>query len=75
MKHVGRRKWFGRTNSGTCVIELSSRCKDDEEYLHTFLHELNHAIFWAMSKEKLWSDESLVDGHAGLLLQALVTAK
>jgi hypothetical protein len=75
VKLVGRRKWFGRTNSGTCLIELSSRCKDDEELWHTFLHEVNHAIFYAMGKDKLHADEALVDGHAGLLLQVLRTSE
>lgn len=58
-----------------CLIELSAKNADAEELLHTFLHELNHAIFWTMDKQKLYENEALVDGHASLLLQALTTAK
>lgn len=75
MKYVGKKSWYGRTKCNECLIELSSRCKNSEETLHTFLHELNHAIFWAMDKQKLFEAEGLVDGHASLLMQALTTAE
>jgi hypothetical protein len=63
------------TEPATCTIKLSARCQDEEEYLHTFLHELNHAIYFTMGNEERYKDEYLIDGHAALLLQALVTAE
>lgn len=75
MKLVGKRKWFGQTNHNECEIKLSSRCKDDEELLHTFLHELTHAIAYAMGWNEFNDDEGKIDGFASLLMQTMVTAK
>lgn len=40
--------------------------------LHTFHHELTHAILFYMNN-KLWRNEAFVDQFAGLLSQALET--
>lgn len=40
--------------------------------LHTFHHELVHAILYYMNS-KLWNNEGFVDQFAGLLSQALET--
>lgn len=42
--------------------------------LHTYLHELTHAILYYMN-DKLWRNEKFVDQFAGLLEQALETAE
>jgi hypothetical protein len=48
---------------------------DKEATLHTFYHELFHAIFATLGREKLDSNEGLVDSCGNLLLQFLSTAK
>ncbi len=75
VKHVkGKRKWWGRAKCGSCRIELAAH-KSEEALLHTFLHELNHAILYTMARNELFEDENFVDGHASLLLQVLTTAE
>lgn len=75
VKRVGKKKWYGQTSHNECEIRLSSRCKDDEELLHTFLHELTHAIAYAMGWTKFNDDEAKIDGFASLLMQAMTTAE
>lgn len=75
VKRVGKKKWYGRTRGGNCLIELSTKSKDDEELMHTFLHELLHAILYTQGDDKLFYDEFFVDSSASLLMQALTTAK
>lgn len=74
-RNVKSKKWFGQTQAGRCLIQLSTMNKDDEEEAHTFLHELLHAIASTMGWEKFNKDESKIDAVAGLLLQALTTAR
>lgn len=57
------------------MIELSTKCRDNEELAHTFLHELMHAVAYTMNWEKLYNDEAGVDGIASLLLQALSSGR
>ena len=71
VERVGKKKWFGRCNNATCVIELSARCKNEEEYRHTFLHELTHALLYVMGQNTLFEDERFVDGLSSLLLQVI----
>lgn len=75
VKRVGKRRWYGQTHCEMCVIKLSARCKDDEELLHTFLHELVHAIAYTMGWTDLNDDEPKIDGVANLLMQALTTGE
>lgn len=42
---------------------------------HTYIHELLHAVFGALGEDKLSNNEKLVDAAAGLIHQALTTAK
>jgi hypothetical protein len=75
VKRVGQKKWYGKTDPTACEIELSSRCKDDEELWHTFIHELMHAVAWVMGRHSFHDDEAKIDGVAGLLLQVIATAE
>jgi Zn-dependent peptidase ImmA (M78 family) len=45
--------------------------KDRSKLLHSFFHELEHAILHVMNRDKLYRDEAFVDLHSCLLLQAL----
>lgn len=74
MKHVGKKKWWGKASCGKCLIELAEH-KTKEALRHTFLHELNHAILYTMARNELFDDENFVDGHAALLLQVLTTSE
>lgn len=75
VKRVGKRKWYGQTNSTKCTIKLSTLNKDDEEYRHTFLHELLHACSYAMAWTSFNNNEARIDGLANLLLQVLTTGE
>jgi hypothetical protein len=75
VKHVGRKKWLGLTDPGDCTISLSSKNQNDEELLHTFYHELMHAVLFTMGNEKLYRDEFIIDGIGGLLAQFATTSK
>ena len=75
VKRVGKRKWYGKTDPNICVIELSASCTHDELEQQTFLHELLHAVAITMGWSRLNNDEDKIDAVAGLLLQALTTAK
>lgn len=43
--------------------------------LHTFYHELFHALFWNLGRLGMYEDEVLVDQSANLLMQALQSAE
>ena len=75
MRHVGKRKWYGKTEPSDCRIEISALCKTPESVEHTFLHELLHAAAIQMSWSKLNDDEDGIDALASLLRQALTTTK
>ena len=74
VKRVGKKRWYGRCIAGRCQIEIAE-CRSKEEELHTFLHELTHAIMYTMGRKKLFSDEYFVDSSSSLLLQALKSAE
>ena len=67
-------KWYGRTHSHSCKIELSTLNKTPEEELHTFYHELFHAIATTMGDDKLNNNESKIDALGNLLAQFMTTA-
>lgn len=72
---VKSKKEFGSCDSATCTIVLTNRNRSDEEELHTFLHELMHAITYTMGWKRLFKDEMRIDSLAALLLQVLTTAE
>lgn len=43
--------------------------------VHTFFHEVTHAILQAMNREDLSRDEAFVDVFGGLLAQIVTTAE
>jgi hypothetical protein len=64
------RKTDGRHSpEGAEIILRKGMAPEYED--HTFLHELEHAIFEAIGRDKLSHDETLVDLHAGALHQFL----
>lgn len=75
VKHVGKRKWYGRTYPSECRIELSSLNENAEAELHTFVHELLHAVAVTMGWSKFNDNEMRIDAMAGLLIQAMTTTK
>lgn len=75
VERVGKKRRYGQADMTKCVIRLSARCKDEEEYQHTFLHELMHVIAYAMGWSKFYTNEMRVDGVASLLLQAILTGE
>lgn len=74
-RRVRSKKWYGRTHQSECRIELSTYNKNEEEELHTFMHELLHAVAGTMGWEKLNNDEVKIDALAGLLVQAMQTSE
>lgn len=75
VRNVKSKKELGSCSSATCTIKLTTLNRNDEEELHTFYHELLHAIAYTMAWGKFFVDELKIDGVAGLLAQALVTAE
>lgn len=70
------RKHYGATHGSKCRIRLSKKLnRSDEETLHTFLHELTHAITYTAGMKKLNADEAFTDAFSNLLGQALETMK
>lgn len=71
VKRNVRMKDYGDCSGSKCLIRLSRKNKDDEEELHTFCHELGHAIEftlgWKLSHRK-------IDAIGGLLAQYMTTA-
>lgn len=74
-RRIKSNKWYGRTHHHKCLIELSTLNKSYEEELHTFLHELLHAVSGTMGWEKFCQDEMKIDAMAALLLQVIMTQK
>ena len=68
-------KWYGRTHHAKCLIELSTFNRTDEEELHTFFHELLHAIAGTMGWSKFNKNEDKIDAMSSLLLQVTLTSK
>lgn len=66
---------LGETDGQRCVIRLSARCGTGEEELHTFYHELMHAIAFTIGWKELNDDEEKIDALANLLLQFKQSAK
>jgi Zn-dependent peptidase ImmA (M78 family) len=66
---VPSKKWYGRTHHTKCLIEISTFSKSPEEELHTFYHELLHAIAGTMGWTKFNRNEDKIDAMASLLLQ------
>lgn len=50
------------------------RRQPKSQLLHTFYHELMHAVLFYMNSP-LWTDERFVDNASGLLAQAIHTFK
>jgi hypothetical protein len=75
IRGVKHKSWYGNCSSSRCVIELSTKNKTKEDELHTFHHELLHAIAYTMGWGKFNRDETKIDAMAGLLLQALRSMK
>lgn len=57
------------------ALLLVKRQADTELMYWAFLHELVHAIFDALNENDLYQNEKLVDLFAGLLHQALKSAR
>lgn len=72
---IKTKKWYGATEHSKCIIKLSTLNKSDEEELHTFLHELTHAIAGTMGWKKFNNDELKVDAFSSLLLQVTLTSE
>jgi len=68
-KRKGAVGWF---DQNTLTIEVLKRPGTITE--QTFLHELMHAVFFALNSP-LYENEELVDQVGGLLHQAIKTAK
>lgn len=66
---------YGKCRASRCIIELSDECSDGPELMHTFLHELLHAVAYTRGDKKGFFDEYRIDSTSALLLQALTTAK
>lgn len=73
-RNVRTKKYYGLSEHTKCVIKLSTLNKSPEEEMHTFLHEVLHAIAYTMGNNKLNKDESKIDGMASLLLQVFESA-
>lgn len=43
--------------------------------VHSFLHEMMHAIYDALDESELYANEKLIDTTAGLIHQALKSAR
>lgn len=71
---VKSKRWYGLTQSHNCVIKLSTLNKTPEAELHTFYHELVHAVGFTMGWNLLINDETKVDAMGGLFAQAMKTA-
>lgn len=70
----GKKKWYGKCYGSECRIDISDHNKDPEEELHTFMHELLHAIAQIMCWDEFNEDEGKIDAVASLLLQVMTTA-
>lgn len=69
-------KPHGETHFDDAVIYLSTRIVGSPELIaQTFMHELLHAASSAMAWKRVNEDEERIDALAGLLVQALTTAK
>jgi hypothetical protein len=65
-----RGQWLGKCSPSRCRIRLNMhRIKNNEELMHTFMHELLHAVCFAMGWEALNDDEDKIDAMASLLVQ------
>lgn len=67
---------FGRCDKNRAVIYLKKSLKRDPELLlHTFIHELVHATSAASGWRRVDDNEYRLDALAGLIAQALSTAR
>jgi len=53
------------------TIQINT-AQPDSMVLHTFMHEVMHAVFWALGRGEV-SDESVVDSVGGALAQVLAS--
>jgi len=63
----------GQFTPSAKLIEI--RAGDAQITEHTYYHELTHAILTAMGETRLSQKESFVDMFAGLIQQAITSAK
>jgi hypothetical protein len=63
---------YGACSSSKCVIRLAAKNKPGEEELHTFCHELVHAIKFTLG-DKMPHDEEYTDAFGNVLAQFLTT--
>lgn len=64
---------LGRCDHDQGVIHVCKQQAKDSQ-VHTFYHEITHAILGALGRETLNRDERFVDQFSGLLLQVLKTS-
>ena len=76
VEHCGTNDDFGLWRSQG-IIEIANQAGgyevSDSKKKQTFLHELTHAILFAMGKEDLNDDESFVNTFSSFLSEAIST--
>lgn len=70
---VKMKNLYGSCSGSRCEIKLSTKNQTRTEELHTFCHELLHAICYTMGWKRLNKNESKIDAMASLLLQAITS--
>jgi hypothetical protein len=73
VKRGARMKALGDCDAQRCVIRLSRHNKSGEEELHTFMHELVHAVYFTLGWKRANDNEQRVDALASVLVQAFTT--
>ena len=76
VEHCGNYDYFGFCRPQG-IIEIANQAGgyevSESKKKQTFLHELTHAILFAMGKEELNDDESFVNTFSSFLLEAINT--
>ncbi len=65
---IRTKKWWGHTDSNICRIRLAHKQSPEME-LHTFYHELGHAICFTLGWDELNDNEVKIDALGNMLAQ------
>ena len=77
-KYLTDKKLLGEFRGDKCVIAMRSEAfkrNPGQIYVHTFYHELVHALMYSMGEGKLGRNEKFVDILSGLIQQFVKTKR
>lgn len=75
VKRGVRMKALGVSDGQRCRIKLSRKNTPGEEELHTFCHELAHAMYFTLGWPTANDNEAKVDALGNVLAQFLATVE